>query len=200
MAIGKTAMMHALWWVGAMAAILVIGLLLGTRKARLKRTEQAWLPVELQHARIEFAERYFYTKRPVRLIAKVDRVYKDERAIHFVTELKRRVKTQVYLSDVVELSAQKVAIERGSRRSVAEMGFVVIEHPATQKRTPIPVQLLREHEIIALATRYERLIVGGAMPDKANVAGLCRSCAYADRCRPEVLSNTSDPRRTRHAR
>jgi CRISPR-associated exonuclease Cas4 len=143
---------------------------------------------------------YFYTKRPVRLIAKVDRVYKDERATHFVTELKRRVKTQVYLSDVVELSAQKVAIERGSRRSAAEIGFVVIEHPVTQKRTPIPVQLLREQEIIALATRYERLIVGGAMPDKANVAGLCRSCAYADRCRPEVLSNTSDPRRTRHAR
>ena len=73
-------MMHALGWAGAMAAILVMCLWLGTRKARLRRTEQAWLPVELQHARIEFAERYFYTKRPVRLIAKVDRVYKDERA------------------------------------------------------------------------------------------------------------------------
>src|SRR5208282_1763038 len=79
MAIGRTAMMHALGWAGAMAAILVICLWLGTRKARLRRTEQAWLPVELQHARIEFAERYFYAKRPVRLIAKVDRVYKDER-------------------------------------------------------------------------------------------------------------------------
>lgn len=193
-------MMLALWWVGAMAAILVIGLWLGTRKARLKRTEQAWLPIELQRATLEFAERYFYTKRPIRLIAKVDRVYKDERATHFVTELKRRVKTQVYLSDVVELSAQKLAIERGGHRAVAETGFVVIEHPIAQKRTPIPVQLLREHEIIALARRYERLVDGGAMPDKANVAGLCRSCAHADRCRPEVLSNTSDPRRRRHAR
>ena len=193
-------MMHALWWAGAVAAILVVGLWFGTRKARLRRTEQAWLPVELQQASIEFAERYFYTKRPVRLIAKVDRVYKDERATHFVTELKRRVKAEVYLSDVVELSAQKLAIERGGHRAVAETGFVVIEHRVTQERTPIPVQLLREHEIIALARRYERLVDGGAMPDKANVAGLCRSCAYADRCRPEVLSNTSDPRRTRHAR
>ena len=145
-------MMHALGWAGAMAAILVMCLWLGTRKARLRRTEQAWLPVELRHARIEFAERYFYTKRPVRLIAKVDRVYKDERGTLFVTELKRRVKTQAYLSDVVELSAQKLAIERGGRRAVAEVGFVVIEHPVTQKRTPIRVRLLREHEIVALAT------------------------------------------------
>jgi hypothetical protein len=69
-----------------MAAILVMGWWLGTRKARLKRTEQAWLPVALKRASIEFAERYFYTKRPVRLIAKVDRVYKDERATLFVAE------------------------------------------------------------------------------------------------------------------
>jgi CRISPR/Cas system-associated exonuclease Cas4 (RecB family) len=77
---------------------------------------------------------------------------------------------------------------------------VVIEHPVTQERTPIPVLLLREHEIVALAQRYVRLVDGGAIPDKANVAGLCRSCAYADRCRPEVLGNTPDPRRTRYAR
>jgi len=190
MAIESTAMMHTLGWAGAMAAILVVCLWLGTRKARLRRTEQAWLPVELRHARIEFAERYFYAKRPVRLIAKVDRVYKDESGTLFVTELKRRVKTQVYLSDVVELSAQKLAIERGGRRAVAEIGFVVIEHPVTQKRTPIRVRLLREHEIVPLAQRYVRLVDGGTMPDKANVAGLCRSCAYADRCRPEVLGDT----------
>jgi CRISPR/Cas system-associated exonuclease Cas4 (RecB family) len=176
-----------------MAAILVMCLWLGTRKARHRRTEQAWLPVELRHARIEFAERYFYAKRPVRLIAKVDRVYKDESGTLFVTELKRRVKTQAYLSDVVELSAQKVAIERGGRRAVAEVGFVVIEHPVTQKRTPIAVRLLREQEIVDLAQHYVRLVDGGAMPDKANVAGLCRSCAYADRCRPEVLGDTSEP-------
>jgi CRISPR/Cas system-associated exonuclease Cas4 (RecB family) len=182
-----------------MAAILVMCLWVGTRKAQIRRTEQAWLPEELRHARIEFAERHFYAKRPVRLIAKVDRVYKDERGTLFVTELKRRVKTQAYLSDVVELSAQKLAIERGGRRAVAEIGFVVIEHPVTQKRTPIRVRLLREHEIVPLAQRYVRLVDGGAIPDKANVAGLCRSCAYADRCRPEVLINSSAPRRTRHA-
>ena len=193
-------MMHTLGWAGAMAAILVVCLWLGTRKARLRRTEQAWLPVELQHARIEFAERYFYAKRPVRLIAKVDRVYKDERGTLFVTELKRRVKAQAYLSDVVELSAQKLAIERGGRRAVAEVGFVVVEHPVTQRRTPIAVRLLREHEIIAIATRYGHLVDGGAMPDKANVVSLCRSCAYADRCRPEVLSDTSDTRGMCHAR
>ena len=93
--------------------------------------ERAWLPEELKGARLEFAERLFRTARPFGLFAKVDRAYGRADGILVLTELKRRFHIRAYQSDVVELSAQKLAIERGAKRRVAVDGFVVVEHPAT---------------------------------------------------------------------
>ena len=153
----------------------------------LELREYAWLPEELKGATLEFAERLFHTKWPFQLFAKIDRAYRTADGLLVLTELKRRFHQRAYRSDVVELSAQKLAIERGARRSVATVGFVVIEHPATRKRTPIPVSLLREGDLVALRQRYRLLALGAVVPEKANDMRLCRSCAYADRCKPEVL-------------
>jgi CRISPR/Cas system-associated exonuclease Cas4 (RecB family) len=173
----------------AVAAILVVWICFAMRRRRLRRGEHAWLPPELEHARIAFAERYFSTKRPLRLVAKVDRAYRSARGALVLTELKTRSKRRAYTSDVVELSAQKVAVERGGHRVVAETGYVVVEHPISRKRVPIAVRLMEEEGIVAMAERYQRLIEGNAMPEQANIAGLCRGCAYAERCQPEVLRN-----------
>ena len=151
--------------------------------------ERAWLPEELKGARLEFAERLFRTARPFGLFAKVDRAYGRADGTLVLTELKRRFRAQAYQSDAVELSAQKLAIERGAKRRVAAAGFVVVEHPATRQRMPISVPLLGEQELIALRQRYESLLLGAVVPDKANDAHLCRSCAYVDRCKPKVLGN-----------
>jgi len=151
--------------------------------------ERAWLPEELKGARLEFAERLFRTARPFGLFAKVDRAYGRADGTLVLTELKRRFRAQAYQSDAVELSAQKLAIERGAKRRVAAAGFVVVEHPATRQRTPISVRLLGEEELIALRQRYERLLLGAVLPKKANDVRLCRSCAYVARCKPELLGN-----------
>ena len=151
--------------------------------------ERAWLPEELKGARLEFAERLFRTARPFGLFAKVDRAYGRADGILVLTELKRRFHIRAYQSDVVELSAQRLAIERGAKRRVAVDGFVVVEHPATRQRTPISVPLLGEEELIALRQRYERLLLGAALPNKTDDVRLCRSCAYVDRCKSEVLGN-----------
>jgi len=151
--------------------------------------ERAWLPEELKDARLEVAERLFRTARPFGLFAKVDRAYGRADGILVLTELKRRFHIRAYQSDVVELSAQKLAIERGAKRRVAVDGFVVVEHPATRQRTPISVPLLGEEELIALRQRYERLLLGATLPHKANDVRLCRSCAYVDRCKPQLLGN-----------
>ena len=102
---------------------------------------------------LEFAERGFYTRWPFRLYAKIDRAYRTPDGAIVLTELKRRFKRQAYQSDVVELSAQKIAIERGAKRSVAATAFVVVEHPGTSERTPIRVTLLREDELTTLSKR-----------------------------------------------
>jgi CRISPR-associated exonuclease Cas4 len=145
------------------------------------------LPAELKGATLEFAERVFYTRWPFRIYAKIDRAYRTPDGALVLTELKRRFKRLAYQSDVVELSAQKLAIERGARRSVAETGFVVVENPTTRQRTPILVTLLRKDELTALRRRYQLLVDGTVTPDKANDIRLCRSCAYIDRCKPEAL-------------
>ena len=153
--------------------------------------ERAWLPEELKGARLEFAERLFHTKRPFPLFAKIDRAYAAADGNLVLTELKRRFHPQAFRSDVVELSAQRLAIERGFGRRVSAQGFVVVEHPATGERTPISVSLLREPELVALRQRYQQLVVGAAVPQKANDVRLCRSCAYARNCKPEVLRDDS---------
>ena len=182
-------MMAMLCLLAAVGAILLVGVWVVTRQQRLKLREQSWLPEELKAASLEFAERVFYTKWPFRLYAKIDRVYRTADGALVLTELKRRFKRQAYRSDVVELSAQKLAIERGAKRSVAATGFVVVEHPGTSERTPIRVTLLREDELTTLSRRYQLLVNGTVTPDKANDVRLCRSCAYVDRCKPDVLVN-----------
>ena len=169
--------------------MLAVAAWIGWRRQWHRFRERAWLPEELKGAKLEFAERLFRTARPFGLFAKLDRAYRRTDGLLVLTELKRRFHAQAYRSDVVELSAQKLAIERGAGRRVAIAGFVVIEHPATGRRTPISVSLLEEQELMALRQRYERLLLGEAIPDKANDARLCRSCAYVDRCKPTVLRN-----------
>ena len=186
-------MIAALCLLVSVAAVLVATIGIVTRRQRLEIREQAWRPRELKNATVEFAERVFHARWPFRLYAKIDRAYKTSDGVLVLTELKRRFGRQAYASDVVELSAQKLAIERGARRSVAATGFVVIEHPASRERIPIRVSLLAESELVALRERYQLLVDGKAAPDKANDVRLCRSCAYVDRCKPYLLLNDRVP-------
>lgn len=168
-------------------AALAVALGLACRRQWLELRERAALPEELKGARLEFAERLFRTERPFPLFAKIDRAYAGADGILVLTELKRRFRPRAYRSDVVELSAQRLAIERGVGRRVSEHGFVVVEHPASGERTPIPVSLLHEAELVALKQRYQHLLLGSAVPEKVNDVRLCHSCAYAGSCQPEVL-------------
>lgn len=186
-------MRSALWLLAIAGAIALVGTWALTRRHRLKQEEQAWLPEELKTARLEFAERTFYTRWPFRLYAKIDRAYRTQDGSLVLTELKRRFRRQAYPSDVVELSAQKLAIERGARYRVAAKGFVVVEHPGTGERTPIAVTLLPEAEIVALGRRHRLLVDAIVAPDKLNDARLCRSCAYVDRCRPDAVRDPRTP-------
>jgi CRISPR-associated exonuclease Cas4 len=147
---------------------------------------------ELKTARLEFAERGFYTGWPFGLYARIDRAYRTPDGTPVLIELKRRFNRQAYQSDVVELSAQRLAIERGARMSVAATGFVVVEHPGTNERTPIPMTLLQEKELTALRRRYQLLLDGMVPPDKRNDLRVCRSCAYVDRCQPDVVRSQAD--------
>jgi CRISPR-associated exonuclease Cas4 len=183
----ETAMfMTNVLWAGVLAGLLVL-LWRAHARRRVRRAEKAWKPESLKSAVLEYAERTFLTEHPFRLVAKIDRAYRTTSGLLVLTELKRRPRVTAYRSDVVEISAQKVAIENATGDRVADVGYVVVEHPHTKKRTPIPVQLLSQAEIIALAQRYRDVSAGRTIPIKAERHKLCSSCGYKMECRPEVL-------------
>jgi CRISPR-associated exonuclease Cas4 len=103
-------------------------------------------------------------------------------------ELKRRPRPRAYRLDIVELSAQRVAIENSTSHRVADFAHVVVEHPFSKKRTPIPVQLLGESEIVALAQRYRDISARRTIPIKVERHALCASCGYKTQCGPKVLA------------
>src|SRR5947208_3615742 len=107
--LAQRAMTIALSLFTVVGAILIVSAWVLMRRRRLERREQSWLPEELKSARLELAERVFHSKWPFRLYAKIDRAYKGADGVLVLTELKRRFHREAYRSDVVELSAQKLA-------------------------------------------------------------------------------------------
>src|SRR5437879_7864348 len=81
------------------------------RSLRARTSERHWLPKELQHSQLAFAEKTFRTWRPIGLIVRVDRGYRLKGEL-YLAEFKTRTRAVTYSSDVIELSAQKLAIEK----------------------------------------------------------------------------------------
>lgn len=165
--------------------IFVIALARAVRRSALRSHEYAWRPEALKHAPIAYAEKQFFTRQPFPLVAKIDRAYRTGDGLVLV-ELKRRRRRRAYTSDTVELSAQKLAIERSTGETVVG-AYVVVEHPETLARTAIEVPLLVEAGVVELGKRHAKVMQGKIRPEKANRIALCRACAYAQRCDPVVL-------------
>jgi len=86
------------------------------------------------------------------------------------------------LSDVIELSVQRLALMASGNDLVAEYGYVVVQRSANAKRISHRVRLLQSEDIIALVQRREALLSGQAMPRFACAPGLCRICAFKKPC------------------
>ena len=61
------------------------------RRWRARASERHWLPRELQHAQLAFAEKTFRTWQPFRLIARADRGYRLNGELH-LAEFKTRTR------------------------------------------------------------------------------------------------------------
>ena len=98
--------MIELMTVGAVLILLLIWVL-----RRLERQgDQSWLPRELRRSTLVYAEKLFRAPGLITLTAKVDRGYRDPAGIIVLVELKNRQHDCVLRSDVIELSAQRVAV------------------------------------------------------------------------------------------
>ena len=165
-------------------ALIVALLALTMWRARNRtRSDTSWLPRDLQHAELIYGEKMFRATQPFPLVAKVDRGYRTTAGVIVLVELKTRDVNRPYFSDIIELSAQRVAVQSQTGESVARYGYVLIQRQRSGRKMPHRVRLLPMEEVVALAQRRAAILSGHARPQFAANKKFCKQCAFQQECK-----------------
>lgn len=173
-----------------LVALLMVASILGVAWSLSKRRRAGAVPVnlprELRDARLLYAEQLFTaTRGRLSISARVDRAYRLRSGPVVLLELKTRAIDRPYLSDVIELSAQRAAVMLQTGESVADHAYVAVRLPGAAA-TVHPVQLLDIDEVAALALRRKAIVSGRLAPTFAGSARICSQCAFAPRCEKRI--------------
>ena len=176
--------MNALSWIAiTLCLIMVLVLAWRARRRSSRWRERASRPRELARADLVYAEKLFRIAQPIRLAARLDRAYRQPDGTLVLVELKTRRVDRPYLSDVIQLSAQKLAIEQQTEQAVAAHGFVTIERPGPRRSgSSHRVNLLTADAVIAVARRRDAILAGELSPKYANSRRACELCAFSRHC------------------
>ena len=166
----------------AVAGALVIVWLVREIVSRRHSDPHDWMPDDLRTARLIYAEQLFRSTGPVAMSAKVDRAYADRRGVVTLVELKTRSVDKVYLSDVIELSAQRHALHLQTGEHVSEYGYVVVQRAGPSRPWVHRVKLLADEQFSLIVTRRQRLLMQAETPEPPRSAALCAYCAYLSEC------------------
>jgi CRISPR/Cas system-associated exonuclease Cas4 (RecB family) len=151
-------------------------------RVRSRHGDEKWLPRELRNAELVYAETLFRSGGDVPITAKCDRAYRTRKGVIVLVELKTRGTDKTYASDVIELSAQRFAIQAQNGESVAEYGYVLVLGSNRRKLNLHRVQLLSNTDVIALAKRREEILCGNAIPEPACSKKMCSNCSFKRNC------------------
>ena len=155
--------------------------LFARRGPRVRAGDQQGLPAELRGAQIAFAEATFRSQRR-RLVARLDRAYRTSDGLQLV-ELKTRNRDAVYMSDVIELSVQRIAVEDDAGEPASGEAWVVVQNSRSGARSPHKVRLLGVGEIMAMSERYSDIVRGKVgRPNPSRSLSQCAQCPQKDRC------------------
>ncbi len=163
-------------WVGGLT--VAIGWL------RWLRLNDAGLPPELRGARLVYAERLFRSRGPVSITAKADRAYRNAKGALVLVELKTRKANRTYRSDVIELSAQRLALMDQTGERVTDHAYVLTERPDGRRTGCHRVRLMEPVDLIALVAQREQLLAGKVEPQTTCAPGMCQKCAFVRTCDP----------------
>lgn len=152
------------------------------KAAVAQREEQDWLPARLRGAKLTFSEKKFLVGGPYPLVARLDRAYLTCDGETVLVDFKRRSTRRAFESDIVEISAQRVAMLANGTQRVSLRAYVVIVDPRTEGRTPIPIELEHEDQIRARQRRFIAVREGKIAPRPAASARVCRRCGHRSYC------------------
>ncbi len=179
--------MSALAW-GIGCAVAVVGLALVMARWRSVQTDAAraeWAsrPAALRDAELVYMEKLFRISTPVGLVAKLDRAYRMPSGLLVLVEFKTRSSNQPFLSDVIQLSAQRMAVMGQTGQSVASYGYVMVKAPTTRALpTAYRVELLSDDQVVALVRRREAILANRISARRAWSKKACRTCALRQQC------------------
>lgn len=140
------------------------------------------LPFELRRADLIFAEQTFQTDGRPRLRARVDRAYRKSNGTYVLLELKSRKRKVAYLSDIIELSAQRAALMQQEGVAVALHGYVLAQDVTGQFLGSIRVGLLDEQQIYELIKRRRAVLDNPGLAIANGFPHLCSSCEHRAEC------------------
>jgi len=162
----------------ALAIVLLAVAIL--RKWAAGRRPATWSHPALHGKQLVYSEKTFRSKRHG-IIAKIDRGYLAGDTIELL-EYKTRDRHRVYRSDLIELSAQRVAVEDETGRCVDDAAYVLTERNRDGTRQLHTVTLLSREALLGIKQRHEALLSGRESPRLAASPALCLSCAYLSEC------------------
>lgn len=148
----------------------------------------ASLPRELRDAELAYSEQTFCAEGEITIVAKLDRGYRNMRGVIILVELKTRSANRPYFSDVIELSAQRLAVQAQTGEHVATFGYVLVQRPGRMLKAAHRVDLMSVEEIRALARRREHILSGHLVPRYTCSKGLCVGCAFVQECKVSIWS------------
>lgn len=166
---------------GICLALLIVGKQSQASNAAL--AEWASRPAALRDAELVYMEKVFRISTPVALVAKLDRAYRMPSGLIVLMELKTRWSNQPLLSDVIQMSAQRLAVIGQTSQSVASHGYVIVKAP-TRRALPIAhlVKLMTGDQVVALVRRREEILAGRILPRESFSRKTCMACAFRIKC------------------
>lgn len=152
------------------------------RRRRARVAERRDRPVGLRDAELFCVESQFRSKSRWPIVARVDRAYRLPTGLVVLVELKTRSAPAVRTSDVIQLSAQRVAVEDELRVRVSDEAFVMFPGRHSAPPTSRAVRLMSREQIEAVAARRRRLIDGIELPQWPDSEHVCHGCGQRAAC------------------
>lgn len=168
-------------WVLLLAVALAVAWHL-VRCHRARVAERRDRPACLRDAELFCVESQFRSKSGWPIVARVDRAYRLPSGLLVLVELKTRPAPAVRTSDVIQLSAQRVAVEDELRVQVADDAFVVFPGRHSASPTARVVRLMSREQVEAVAARRRRLIDGLDRPRWPDSEHICHGCGQRVAC------------------
>jgi len=138
------------------------------------------LPGRLKDAKIWGKEKAVRTDSPVAMHGVLDEGFKLDDGTIVLSDSKSRQRRTVYRSDIFQVSAYKMIVERSTRETVSDRGYIRVLTPDGNEY--VPINLLGEDQIIAAYHRYGELKSGMSTGNRCESRALCRTCPYKRPC------------------